>query len=178
MRLTDLISETLHSLTSNKVRSGLTILGIVVGIASVIAMLGIGAGAQKSIEDSVQAAGSNVLTIMPSSPGEGGGFRGDASSVQSLTTEDAAALAKLPLLSGVAPNAQGNGQLVTKNANANASLIGATPAYQSVKGLSVKWGSFISDRNDTTSAQVVVLGSTLAEDLFGVGVDPTGQRIR
>lgn len=178
MRLTDLISETFHSLTSNKVRSGLTILGIVVGIASVIAMLGIGAGAQKNIEDSVQAAGSNVLTIMPSSPGEGRGFRGDASSVQSLTTEDAAALAKLPLLSGVAPNAQANGQLVTKNANANASLIGATPAYQSVKGLSVKWGSFISDRNDTTSAQVVVLGSTLAEDLFGVGVDPTGQRIR
>ncbi|PKQ19385.1 MAG: hypothetical protein CVT66_10370 [Actinobacteria bacterium HGW-Actinobacteria-6] len=178
MRLSDLISETFHSLTSNKVRSGLTILGIVVGIASVIAMLGIGAGAQKSIEDSVQAAGSNILTIMPSSPGGGGGFRSSASSVQSLTSEDAAALAELPLVSGAAPEAQGAGQIVTKSENANASIIGATPAYQTVKGLTVKWGTFLSDRNNKTSAQVIVLGSTLAEDLFGTDVDPTGQQIR
>ncbi len=178
MRLSDLISETFHSLTSNKVRSGLTILGIVVGIASVIAMLGIGAGAQKSIEDSVQAAGSNILTIMPSAPGGGGGFRSSASSVQSLTSEDAAALAELPLVSGAAPEAQGTGQIVTKSENANASIIGATPAYQTVKGLTVKWGTFLSDRNDKTSAQVIVLGSTLAEDLFGTDVDPTGQQVR
>jgi len=71
MRAIDLIAETFHSLTSNKVRSGLTVLGIVVGIASVIAMLALGAGSQASIESSIQAAGSNLLTVMPSSPGSG-----------------------------------------------------------------------------------------------------------
>jgi len=96
MRAIDLIAETFHSLTSNKVRSGLTVLGIVVGIASVIAMLALGAGSQASIESSIQAAGSNLLTVMPSSPGSGdAGPRMAASAVESLTREDADALAGL-----------------------------------------------------------------------------------
>ena len=86
MRFTDLISETLHSLTSNKVRSSLTILGIVVGIASVIAMVAIGQGSQATIEQSIQSAGSNLLTVSPSAAGQQGpGARGGASDIESLT---------------------------------------------------------------------------------------------
>ncbi|MCG2806775.1 MAG: ABC transporter permease, partial [Coriobacteriia bacterium] len=111
MRISDLFSETFHSLTSNPVRSGLTILGIVVGIASVIAMLAIGAGSQASIESSISSAGANILTVMPSAGGSSGpGMRQGAGSVKSLTREDAAALAELPLISGVAPEMSGNGQ--------------------------------------------------------------------
>ncbi|MDZ4655017.1 MAG: ABC transporter permease [Coriobacteriia bacterium] len=179
MRFADLISETLRSLTSNKVRSGLTILGIVVGIASVIAMLALGAGSQASIEASIQSAGSNLLTVTPASPGSGGGgFRMSASSVQSLTREDAEALAELTLITGVAPSSQGNAQLVADNVNTNAQIIGVTSDYAAVNGLTVASGGFITERDDSAYAQVIVLGSTLAEDLFGVEVDPVGERIR
>ena len=179
MRFIDLISETFHSLTSNKVRSGLTILGIVVGIASVIAMLALGAGSQASIESSIQAAGSNLLTISPSSPGStGGGMRQAASAVQSLTRDDAEALAGLPLITGVAPSSQGNAQLVANNANANAQVLGVTSSYAAVNGLAITSGGFITDRDDSAYAQVVVLGATLAEDLFGADIDPVGERVR
>jgi putative ABC transport system permease protein len=179
MRFSDLISETLHSLTANKVRSGLTILGIVVGIASVIAMVAIGQGSQASIEQSIQAAGSNVLTVMPSAGGQSGpGVRMGAGSVESLTREDAESLAGLSLVTGVAPSSQGQGQLVAADANANAQFLGVTADYVKVKGLTVASGSFITGRDDEKNAQVVVLGATLAEDLFGESVDPVGKRIR
>ncbi|MDY0339974.1 MAG: ABC transporter permease [Coriobacteriia bacterium] len=179
MRFVDLISETLHSLTSNKVRSGLTILGIVVGIASVIAMLALGAGSQASIEDSIQSAGSNLLTISPSSPGgQGSGFRMSASSVQSLTREDADALAELGLITGAAPSSQGNAQLIADDMNANAQVLGVTNDYAAVNGLTVANGGFITERDDSAYAQVVVLGSTLAEDLFGIDIDPVGEQVR
>lgn len=179
MRISDLISETLHSLTSNKVRSSLTVLGIVVGIASVIAMLAIGAGSQASIESSIQSAGSNLLTVSPSSGSESGaGARMAASSVESLTMEDAEALASLELITGVAPSSQSMGQLVAEDTNANTQLLGVTPDYATVNGLAVTTGAFVSTRDNDAFAQVIVLGASLAEDLYGEGVDPVGQRIR
>ncbi len=179
MRFTDLISETLHSLTSNKVRSSLTILGIVVGIASVIAMVAIGQGSQATIEQSIQSAGSNLLTVYPSAGGQQGpGARGGASDIKSLTREDAEALSQLSYISGSAPQAQGMGQLVAGENNTNTQLLGVTSAYAGVKGLEVTSGTFISDRDDEKYAQVVVLGATLAETLFGEGVDPVGKRVR
>ncbi len=179
MRFGDLISETLHSLTSNKVRSGLTILGIVVGIASVIAMVAIGQGSQASIEQSIQSAGSNILTISPSAGGQSGpGARAFSASVESLTRDDAEALAGLSLVSGVAPSSQGQAQLVAGQLNANTQILGVTAEYAAVKGLTVTSGSFISARDDTANAQVVVLGASLADDLFGEGVDPIGEHIR
>ncbi|MHB9002635.1 MAG: ABC transporter permease [Coriobacteriia bacterium] len=179
MRITDLIAEVILSLTSNKVRSGLTILGIIVGIASVIAMLSLGRGSQASIESSIQSAGSNLLTVSPSAGGDSGpGARMGSASVESLTIEDAEALTSIGLVTGVAPESSGMGQLVAPETNANAQLIGVTNAYQQVKGLEVANGAFITERDDRASAQVVVLGSTLAEDLFGEGVDPVGKRIR
>jgi putative ABC transport system permease protein len=179
VRLADLIDETLNSLTSNKVRSGLTVLGIVVGIASVIAMVAIGQGSQASIEQSIQAAGANLLTVTPSAGGQRGpGARGFGASVESLTRDDAEELQGLSLITGVAPAAQGQGQLVAPGTNANAVFIGVTPAYAEVNGLTVSSGAFVSERDDSANAQVVVLGATLAEDLFGEGVDPVGTRVR
>lgn len=179
MSFSDLIAETMCSLTSNKVRSGLTILGIVVGIASVIAMVAIGQGSQASIQESIQAAGSNVLTISPSAAGaSSAGARMSASSVESLTREDANALAQISLVSGVAPSSQGQGQIVAGETNSSAQILGVTPAYADVKNLTLSRGSFISTRDDERNAQVVVLGATLAEDLFGEGADPIGERVR
>jgi len=179
MRFSDLMSETLHSLTANKVRSGLTILGIVVGIASVVAMLAIGSGSQASIESQIESIGANILTISPS----GGAMRGPgvamgASSIDSLTEEDADAIAGLDLVSAVAPSTQGNAQLVTTDANSNSTVLGVTKTYQEVKGLELETGSFISERNVKSKAQVAVLGSTLAVDLFGSASEAMGQRIR
>lgn len=175
----DLASETLHSLASNKVRSGLTILGIVIGIASVIAMIAIGRGSQVSIERSVQSAGANLLTVSPSAAGsQGGGMRMAASEVQSLTREDAEALLGLEFVTGSAPESQGMGQFVGSAANANAQILGVTPAYAEVKGLIVAAGAFLSERDDAASAQVVVVGAELAEELFGEGADAVGRRVR
>ncbi len=179
MRASDLIAETLHSLTANKVRSGLTVLGIVVGIASVIAMMALGTGTQASIEQSIQSAGSNLLTVMPSAGGgQGGGVRMAASDVQSLTRDDAESLLDLSYVTGAAPESQGMGQLIGPASNANTQILGVTPAYAEVKGLTLTNGAFVSERDDVASAQVVVLGSTLAENLFGEGADPVGERVR
>ena len=179
MSFGDLIAETFHSLTSNKVRSGLTILGIVVGIASVIAMVAIGEGSKASIESSIQSAGSNLLTVSPSAGGEtGAGARSFGMNVESLTRDDAEALAGLALVSGVAPSSSGQAQLVAGETNASAQVYGVTPEYATVKGLTVTNGSFVSTRDDEKYAQVVVLGATLAEDLFGEGVDPVGEKVR
>ena len=178
MRITDLLAETFLSLTSNKVRSGLTILGIVVGIASVVAMLALGEGSQASVQSSIQSAGSNLLTVMPSSPGGGGGMRQAAGQVESLTREDAEALAALPEIDGVAPQSSGNAQIVAGDENVNAQVIGVTPAYAEVAGVDVATGQFITERDDAAYAKVIVLGSQTAEDLLGEGVDPTGERVR
>ncbi|MDO8846832.1 MAG: ABC transporter permease [Coriobacteriia bacterium] len=179
MSFADLIAETINSLTSNKVRSGLTILGIVVGIASVIAMVAIGEGSKASIESSIQAAGSNMLTISPSAGGQiGAGARSFGTSVDSLTREDAEALSGLELVGDVAPSSSGQAQLVAGEANSSTTVYGVTPEYATVKGLTVTTGSFISTRDDEKNAQVVVLGATLAEDLFGEGVNPVGEKVR
>ncbi|MCL4078064.1 ABC transporter permease [Coriobacteriia bacterium Es71-Z0120] len=179
MSLTDLIAETLHAIAANKVRSALTVLGIVVGIASVIGMLSIGRGSQASITASISSVGADLLTVMPAA---GGGFapgaRMSASSVKSLTIEDAEAIASLAPVRIVAPVAQSQGQVIAGKTNANATLIGTTPAYAEAQNLVVASGSFLAEQNERRASQVAVLGSTLATDLFGEGVDPVGRTIR
>lgn len=178
MRLGDLVSETLLSLTANKARSVLTILGIVVGIASVIAMLAIGEGSQASVTRRIESVGTNLLTVRASVPGAQGGPRFAAGSVESLTREDAEALATLASLAAAAPQSSGSEQLVTPSSNVNAQLLGVTEDYAEVNSLEVASGVFISDRDDASYAKVAVLGYQTAEDLFGEGVDPVGERIR
>jgi putative ABC transport system permease protein len=179
MRFSDLIGETLFSLNANKVRSFLTILGIVVGIASVIALLGIGEGSKASITGRIEAAGSNLLTVRPSSPGQqGGGLRMASGNVQSLTVSDAEKIAKIPGIAAVAPSASSQAQFVAGSNNTNAQVSGVTAAYAQVNNLTVSAGEFITDTDNASFARTIVLGSQTAIDLFGEGVDPVGQRVR
>lgn len=178
MSIRDLIRETLSALSANKVRSGLTILGIVVGIASVILMVAIGQGTQASITSSIEQAGSNLLMVMPGFGGGQGMVRGARGSSSSLTLEDVDAIAKLDSVAAVAPSASSNSQVVAGRNNTNTQITGVTPAYATVKSVQAASGSFLTERDQQAGAKVAVLGPTTASDLFGEGSNPVGQEIR
>jgi putative ABC transport system permease protein len=179
MRTEDIVQETYSALTANKARSGLTILGIVIGIASVIAMISIGEGAAGSIESSIQGLGSNLLTI---TPGAAQGERGFASqgrgSAQSLTRDDADALWGISGIAYVSPESQQRYQVISQTGNnTNTTVVGASAAYASVHDSAIEYGSFITDQHNRSVSRVAVLGPTVAEDLFG-DEDPIGKRVR
>jgi putative ABC transport system permease protein len=178
--LTDLFQEIISSLSANKVRSSLTILGIVIGIASVITMVAIGQGAQSSIASSIESIGSNLIIITPGGSQRGGGAvnvgRGNA---QTLTLDDVTALkSELQNITAVAPEVSRRYQVTAKGSNTNTQVTGTTPDYLTVRNIKVDFGSFVTDQQQTTSAKVAVLGPTTRDDLFGIDADPTGQSIR
>lgn len=177
MSIKDLFQETFTALSANKVRSGLTILGIVIGIASVIAMVAIGNGAQASIQSSINSLGSNLLTIRPGASSSSG-IRGGFGSAKTLTLEDATALESVQNVSGVAAEVTGNYQIVTTGANANATVDGTTASYANIHNLSIAEGSFITDSQVRAKSKVAVLGPTLRDNLFGTSADAIGQKIR
>lgn len=178
MRFTDLLAETFFSLNSNKVRSFLTILGIVVGIASVIALLGIGEGSKAAITSKIEQAGSNLLTVQPSSPGQSNGVRMAWGNVNSLTLSDVKAIEALDGVSAVAPSSSSQAQMVAGSNNTNASITGVTSAYAQVHSLTTSYGEFVSDTDYTDSSRVIVLGYQTAIDLFGEGVNPVGKTVK
>jgi putative ABC transport system permease protein len=164
---------------THKLRSSLTILGIVIGVASVIALMSIGRGTQAQILSNIESLGSNLITISPGMSFERGGvvmsFTGSAST---LTLEDAEAIAEqVPYVSVVAPYSSSNQQLVFGSENVNAQVIGVTPEYQEAYNLETSQGAFISQYNYQSGAKVAVIGTNVEEELFD-GVSPIGQRIR
>lgn len=174
----DLFKETIRSLSGNKTRSGLTILGIVIGIASVITMVAIGQGAQNSISKNIEAIGSNLILISPGSQRVGGISQGGGSA-QSLTVEDAEAVKNLVSnISAVVPAVTRRYQLTVKGNNTNTQVIGTTQDYLMVRNVAVNTGSFFNEQQMKSSAKVAVLGPTARDDLFGAGVDPVGQTVR
>ncbi|MDP2736902.1 MAG: ABC transporter permease [bacterium] len=180
MLISDLFQESFLALSSNKIRSSLTILGIVIGIGSVIAMVSIGQGAQGTIEANIQSIGSNLLLVMP---GAQRGFGGTASaargSAQSLTTEDATAIQReITLAKAVAPESSRRYQITAKGTNTNTNVIGTIASYTEVRNVKIDLGNFITDQNNLSSSKVAVLGPTTRDDLFGVGVNPVGQAIK
>lgn len=176
--LSDLIKETIRSLTGNKVRSGLTILGIVIGIASVIAMVSIGQGAKNSIESSIEAIGSNLIIIMPGSQ-RGSAISAGRGSAQTLTMEDANAIeSEIQSIKGVAPEVSRRYQITARGNNTNTQVVGTVPAYLDVRNVKTDLGTFITEQNIKSSAKVAVIGPTTRDDLFGEGTDPVGQTIR
>ena len=180
MRTTDLFQETYTALHANRARSSLTILGIVIGISSVIAMISIGNGAQASISASIQSIGSNLIIVVPGTQ-RGPGFQVSAGrgSAQTLTLDDAAALiSQVQNTSGVAPEVQSRKQITARGTNTNTSIIGTTPAYTTVRNFQIDEGNFISDANVRSMAKVAVLGPTTRDDLFGEGAEALGQTIR
>ena len=184
MTFKDLLHETYAALSGNKVRSGLTMLGIVIGISSVIAMVAIGQGAQSSIQSNIQSLGSNLLQVTPGASRNAGGFgvSSGRGSAHTLTLDDADAIgSQVQGVAAVAPEASGRYQTAAKGTNTNTSVVGVTAAYASVRNVQIDTGSFISDQNDSSGAKVAVLGPTVVTDLFGdsaVPSDAVGQTIR
>ena len=180
MRFIDIVEETHVALSSNMARSGLTVLGIVIGIASVIAMISIGQGAQGSIQSSIQSIGSNLILVTPGTQ-RGPGFQVSAGrgSARSLTQEDANAIAtSITGINAAAPELSGRYQVTSKGKNTNTSIVGATPSYPGVRNIQIDEGSFITDQNLSGLSKVAVLGPTARDDLFGKGAQAIGETIR
>lgn len=181
MKIKDVLTETLSALLANKVRTALTMLGIVIGIGSVIALVAIGQGAQISIEESIQSIGSNLIMVTPGSQRVVGGYgaAGGRGSADTLLESDAEAIkAQVAGIKAVALEVSGRYQVTAKGTNTNTSVIGTNPPYTAVRNVEVAGGNFISDQHVKTKAKVAVLGPTTAEDLFGENVAPIGQIIR
>ncbi|KKU72728.1 MAG: ABC transporter, permease protein [Parcubacteria group bacterium GW2011_GWA2_47_26] len=169
MRLQDILQETYTALSANKARSSLTILGIVIGIGSVIAMISIGQGASGQIQSSIEGLGSNLLTVMPGfiQPGRGFVSAGRGSS-QTLKNEDTDALKHITGIAAISPELQRRFQITsTIGNNTNSTVIGISPEYARVRNVEVAQGSFIAENHVTSMGRVAVLGPTVAEDLFG-----------
>lgn len=176
--LKDIFKETIWSLSANKVRSGLTILGIVIGIASVITMVAIGQGAQNSITKNIEAIGSNLILVSPGSQRVGGISQGGGSA-QSLTIEDVNAIREEVFdIKAVAPSIARRYQVTAKGNNTNTQIIGTTADYLAVRNVAMENGAFFNDRQLKNSSKVAILGPTTRDDLFGMDADPTGQIIR
>jgi putative ABC transport system permease protein len=179
MKIADLAEEIWLGVSSNKTRSGLTMLGIVIGIASVIAMLAVGEGSKAQIEANIQSIGSNLLLVQPGfQRGAGLTVSTGRGSSQSLTREDAAALASAEGVAAVSPEINSRQQIIAKGTNTNTSVVGTTPGYLETRNLSVDTGSFFTDSQVNARAKVAVIGPTTRNDLFGEGGDAIGQKIR
>ncbi len=180
MTTIDLLQETYSALSANKVRSGLTMLGIIIGISSVIAMVSIGQGAQGSIQSSIQSIGSNLIMVSPGvQRGPGSQISGGQGSAKSLTQADADAISKeITSAMAVSPELSGRYQVISKGKNTNTSVLGSTPSYPTVRNVEIDEGNFITDQNLKNLSKVAVLGPTTRTDLFGEGVDVIGQSIR
>lgn len=180
MLLSDLFEETFFAVFANKARSGLTILGIVIGIGSVIAMISIGQGTQASIEERIQSIGSNLIMIYPGAKfGSGGQVSTGRGSAQSLTQEDADAIEeRVILIEAVAPEISKRYQVTARGTNTNTSVVGTVPSYLQVRNVEMGTGVFISEQNVKSLSKIAVLGPTTRDDLFGEDSNPIGQKIR
>ncbi len=191
MSLYDLFHETFLAVTTNKVRSALTILGIVVGISAVILLVSIGQGAQASITSSITSAGANLLTVSAGGGrfgGFGGGGGGGASFARSggsgggaaitLTQADVTLIQSLPGVSQVSASAQSQYAVAAPGVSVSLRVIGAGDNYSAVNAVDTTNGSFLSARDNLNSSKVCVLGPTAVTDLFASGVDPIGQQVR
>jgi len=167
-------------LRANKLRSALTMLGVIIGVATVVALLAIGEGARTAITDQISSVGTNLLFVSPGAQGGGGPVRGPMGSATTLTLDDAEALAdpaNVPDAAAVAPVYSGRGQIIYGDVNDNVSVTGVTPTYVDVFGMDVSSGRFVDEADISRQSKVVVLGSQVALDLFG-GFDPTGQKLK
>ena len=174
MKIGKTFLDALQSLTANKVRSGLTILGIVIGVAAVIAMLAIGDGAQNSILGEIEGIGTNLIFIMP-------GGSEDELNPMPLTNEDAKAIAEpgmAPSVSKVAPAVSRMVEISYSRENMNTTLYGVTADYAEVRNYEIAEGEFIQENHNTGQSSVVILGQAVAESLFGRSEGLVGQSVR
>ena len=169
----------LSSLGANKLRSGLTLLGIVIGVAAVISLMAIGRGVQQTITASISALGTNLLFVRSGSTTQGG-ITGGQGSATTLTLDDAYALMDTvyaPSVAAVAPELRASGQVVAGGDNTFTQIVGVTPEYEFVRNTTVASGQFVTWGQVDNRSEVVVLGSRVSETLFGFR-DPVGQTVR
>ena len=178
MNGTNLFKIALRALNNNKLRAFLTMLGIIIGVASVIAMLAIGQGSKKSIQQQISEMGSNMIMIHPGAEMRGG-VRQDPSAMQTLKLENYEKLSEeCTYLSGISPNVSSSGQLVAGANNYPSSVSGVSMDYLTIRQLTVEQGEMFTENDIRTAAKVCVIGKTIVDNLFPDGSDPIGKVIR
>lgn len=179
MNISNLFKIALRAIAANKLRSFLTMLGIIIGVASVIAMMAIGQGSKKSIQKNISEMGSNMIMIRPGQDKGPGGAQQDASSMQTLKLKDYESLKEQSkYLAAISPSVNASGQFINGNNNTPSTVYGISPDYLEIRQLKVKDGEMFTEEDIKTSAKVCVIGKTVADNLFTNGEDPVGKVIR
>lgn len=178
MNGTNLFKIAIRALNNNKLRAFLTMLGIIIGVASVIAMLAIGQGSKRSIQQQISEMGSNMIMIHPGAEMRGG-VRQDPSSMQTLKLENYKTLRdECNFLSAISPNVSASGQLIAGANNYPSSVSGVSIGYLTIRQLTVEQGEMFTEEDIRAAAKVCVIGKTIANNLFPDGNDPVGKVIR
>ena len=178
MNILNLFKVSLKAVANNKVRSFLSMLGIIIGVAAVIIMMAIGQGSKESIRQELSTMGTNLLTIRPGADMRGG-VRQDPSAMQTLKMADyERILREKRFVTKVSPEVTASGQVIYGNNNTNTSLYGESPEYLDIKLWNVEEGECFTDEDIKKAAKVVVVGKTVVKELFGDNVDPIGKTIR
>ncbi|ALM10457.1 MAG TPA: multidrug ABC transporter substrate-binding protein [Candidatus Peribacter riflensis] len=177
MNILENIRNALGAIGSNKMRSALTMLGVIIGVASVVLMVAIGQGAQKSVTSRIESLGTNLLAISPGSPTQTNVRFGGGSST--LPEEDIAAIREyVQGLSGIAPELRGRSQVIVGNLNVSTTVVGTTADYTTVRNAAVAYGSFLTEDDVAQFNKVAVLGPTVVQSLFPDTPNPLGSDIR
>ena len=179
MHLTNLFKIALRAINTNKLRSFLTMLGIIIGVAAVIAMIAIGEGSKESIQSNIASMGSNMISINPGADRRAGGVRQDASAMETLKLKDYELLAsEAKLIKAISPTVSSGGQCIFGNNNTPSSMYGVSIGYLDIRQLKIEEGDMFTEEDIRTSAKVCVIGKTVADNLFTKGEDPVGRVIR
>lgn len=179
MSIINLFKIALRAIASNKLRSLLTMLGIIIGVASVITMLAIGQGSKASIRTQIAEMGSNMIMIQPGQDKGPGGARQDASDMQTLKLKDYETLREqAKYLSAISPSVNASGQFINGNNNTPSTLYGISPDYLTIRQLKIEDGEMFTENDVKTNAKVCVVGKTVVDKLFPNGESPVGKVIR
>lgn len=177
MNIANLLKIALKALNNNKMRCFLTMLGIIIGVASVITMLAIGQGSKNSIKEQISEMGSNMIMIHPGNM-QRGGVRQSADDMQTLEVADYEALKSVKGVASISPLVSSGGQLVNGNNNYPSQVYGVTPEYLDIRKLKVKDGTIFNENEIKSAAKVCILGKTVVDNLFPNGDNPIGHVIR
>lgn len=177
MNIANLLKIALKALNNNKLRCFLTMLGIIIGVASVITMLAIGQGSKNSIKEQISEMGSNMIMIHPGNM-QRGGVRQSADDMQTLKVADAENVRNIPGVAAVSPSVTAGGQLINGNNNYPSTIYGVTSDYFDIRKFKVKEGMMFSDADVKSAAKVCIIGKTVVDNIFPDGTDPVGRVIR
>src|SRR3954464_15237688 len=177
MEIMSIVRIAMRALARNKMRSGLTMLGIIIGVGAVIAMVGLGQGAQKQVQDQIAAMGSNMLFVSSGSVNRGG-LRVGSGGTKTLVYDDMQAiLREVPAVAAAAPGTQTSSQIVFENDNWFTNVTGTEPQYFDIRSWPMAEGTNFTQQDAETAANIAIIGETVRKNLFGA-VDPIGKTIR